>query len=73
MSYTPRVPPQDIDRLLEYLDQEFVRVAQILNRVESGEYEVLYKSLLSISQALWFMQMVLNGTPVVVKDSIVDL
>lgn len=43
MSYTPNIPPQDTERLLEYLDQEFIRISQILNRVESGEYEILYK------------------------------
>ena len=42
MNYNPNVPPQDTERLLQYLDEEFVRIAQILNRVASGEYEILY-------------------------------
>ena len=42
MSYTPNIPPQDIDRLLEYLDQEFVRISQVLNSVYSGEHQIHY-------------------------------
>ena len=42
MSYTPRIPPQNPEELLPYLDDEFTRVAQVLNRVESGEYQILY-------------------------------
>lgn len=42
MSYTPKVPPHVPADLLPYLDDEFTRVAQVLNRVESGEYQILY-------------------------------
>ena len=42
MSYTPKIPPHVPEDLLPYLDDEFTRVAQVLNRVESGEYQILY-------------------------------
>lgn len=42
-SYSPRIPPAEYSDLLLFLDEELVKIAQILNRVESGEYTILYK------------------------------
>ena len=42
--YTPRVPPQMDEELLPYLDDEFVKVAQQINQLVAGEYEVLHNA-----------------------------
>lgn len=41
--YTPRIPPAEYKDLLLFLDEELVKIAQVLNRVESGEYTIQYK------------------------------
>lgn len=41
--YTPRIPPQEDAELLPYLDDEFVKVAQELNKLSTGEYQIVYK------------------------------
>ena len=41
--YTPRIPPAEYGDLLLFLDEELVKIAQVLNRVESGEYTIHYK------------------------------
>jgi hypothetical protein len=40
--YAPRIPPSEYTDLLLFLDEELVRIAQVLNRVESGEYTIHY-------------------------------
>lgn len=44
MSYSPKVPPQDLKDILQFLDDEFMRVAQALNSSISGEYDILYNA-----------------------------
>ncbi len=41
--YAPKIPPQNPEDLLPYLDDEFVRVAQVVNSFLNGEHQVLYK------------------------------
>ena len=41
--YSPRIPPAEYRDLLLFLDEELVKIAQVLNRVESGEYTIHYK------------------------------
>lgn len=41
--YTPRIPPQNAEDLLPYLDDELVKVAQNINSLLTGEHQVLYK------------------------------
>ena len=43
MSYNPNVPPQLNDDLLPYLSDEFLRVAQVINDLQDGQYGVQYK------------------------------
>lgn len=40
--YNPAVPPQMDDDLLPYLSDEFLRVAQAVNNVLIGQWEVNY-------------------------------
>ena len=42
--YAPRVPPQNPEELLPYLDDEFIRVAQVLNKAIMGEHTIMYKA-----------------------------
>jgi hypothetical protein len=42
LEYAPRVPPQTPEELLPYLDDEFLRIAQVLNRTLVGEHTILY-------------------------------
>lgn len=42
MNYTPRIPPLAGEDLLPFLDDEFMRIAQALNSLLSGEYEIHY-------------------------------
>lgn len=43
MSYNPQVPPQDPDKLLTYLQDEFFSVAQSYNPQLEGMWEIKYK------------------------------
>ena len=43
MQYSPSVPPQMDDDLLPYLSEEFLRVAQAVNGLLSGQQEILYQ------------------------------
>lgn len=40
--YSPRIPPAEYSDLLLFLDEELVKIAQVLNRVEAGEYTIHY-------------------------------
>lgn len=41
--YNPSVPPQKTEDLLPYLSDEFQRVAQEVNNLLAGQWEVSYK------------------------------
>lgn len=43
MSYNPQVPPQEPDKLLTYLQDEFFSVAQSFNPQHEGMWEIKYK------------------------------
>jgi hypothetical protein len=38
--YLPQIPPQVQEDLLPYISEEFLRVAQSLNTILAGQYEV---------------------------------
>lgn len=40
--YSPKIPPAEYSDLLVFLDEELLKIAQVINRVESGEYEIHY-------------------------------
>lgn len=50
--YTPRIPPQEEAELLPYLDDELVKIAQQINSLIAGEYEVLYKEPAKVKPGL---------------------
>lgn len=41
--YTPRIPPDKTEDLLPYLDDEFLKVAAVLNDSLAGMREIQYK------------------------------
>lgn len=43
MQYNPSVPPQLDEELLPYLSEEFLRVAQAMNGMLSGQWEINYQ------------------------------
>lgn len=42
--YAPRIPPEKQEDLLTYLDDEFLKVAAVLNDSISGLHEIKYKT-----------------------------
>lgn len=43
MTYIPNSPPAAPEELSVYLDQELMRISQVLNRIEDGVYDIQYK------------------------------
>lgn len=42
--YTPRIPPDKTEDLLPYLDDEFLKVAAVLNDSLAGMRDIQYKT-----------------------------
>lgn len=40
--YNPKIPPANVEDLPPYLDDEFIKVAQDLNRLVVGEWQIHY-------------------------------
>lgn len=43
MQYSPNVPPQMDEDILPYLSEEFLRVAQAMNGVLAGQWEIQHQ------------------------------
>lgn len=42
MSYLPQMPPQSVELLLEYLNQEHQRISEAYNDLKAGLWEINY-------------------------------